>query len=242
MLFYLIFPRSRQSLPTSCFSIPSEETADPSHNRGHPSVNRCMIRDGLERWTCRPLGGDVDGDRDDRIGKDGRQHDDAPARERTPRGGLRPEGGGDSGRRGGGSDRGPHPGRSCGKTVRPACRLGDGPLRETDRRHHRGTGRPPVSRGHRHRRGEQQLQGHDASRRGAQGKGAAVRRCRDQRRRVGGVRGVQHDGRGGGGHRGRGCGRSSKRWLPRPTRGGGASGRAGPGTSSRWSTTGSNTA
>ena len=41
----------------------------------------------------------------------------------------------------------------------------------------------------------------DTMRRGAalKGKGTAVRRCRDQRRRVGAVRGVQHDGRGRGG-------------------------------------------
>ena len=60
-------------------------------------------------------------------------------------------------------------------------------------------GRAPVPGRHRHRRGEQQLQGHDASGRRAQGKGTAFRRCRDQRRRVGVVRGVQHDGRWGGG-------------------------------------------
>ena len=53
--------------------------------------------------NVRRRGEGEDGDRDDRVGEDGCQHDDSPSGKRPPRGGLRREGGGGPRRRGGGA-------------------------------------------------------------------------------------------------------------------------------------------
>ena len=188
----------------------------------------------------RRRGEDEDGDRDDRVGKMGANMTTRllgkghrvvvyDVKEEAVRG-----------RRSGGCDRSPQLGRGGGKLAAPRAVWVMVPPGNR-RTNHRGPGRERLSPGDIVIDGgnsyyKDTMRGPPRSR-----KRDFNSSTRDQRRRVGASEGYSMM-IGGEESAWKALRPISKPWLPRATRAGGGSGRAGRGTTSRWSTTGSSTA